>query len=241
VQVLRLGGANGTVITLSQSGVAATTTIANSGNTTVADVQAALNTIPSLTGILLTGNTAVGSQSITNISSTAALTIGMPVVGNGIPLGTIITGITNATSITISNQATATAVNVALTFNGNVVVTGNQGGPFTFTYFNGLAGEDQPAITATAAVVGNPNGTPATPYFPQVVTVVEGGTVFPRFTDLTTTDSVKVLGDDGGPFIIIFDNQAIAKDQAAVNGGVSTADLSQPLPEITTTIQGNEV
>lgn len=64
-----------------------------------------------------TGNITVGSNVITNISTTG-LAIGMSVTGTGIPAGATIVSITpgNPGSILISGTATATANNVPLTF-----------------------------------------------------------------------------------------------------------------------------
>ncbi|MBB5038870.1 autotransporter-associated beta strand repeat-containing protein [Prosthecobacter dejongeii] len=60
-----------------------------------------------------TGGTTVNSNVITNVSSTANLTVGMPVTGSGIPAGTFITAIIG-NSITLSANATATNASVAL-------------------------------------------------------------------------------------------------------------------------------
>ncbi len=65
--------------------------------------------------IILNGNTTATSASITNLSSTADLAVGMGVAGDGIPMGATVTGI-GPTSITISAPATITATNVELIF-----------------------------------------------------------------------------------------------------------------------------
>src|SRR5260221_378031 len=59
----------------------------------------------------------------------------------------------------------------------------------------------------------------------------------------TLSGPVRVFGADGGPFTVVLDNQGLANDQTtalATTNGVVTAAVSQPLPQITTTIQGNE-
>lgn len=63
-----------------------------------------------------TGNTTNTNATISGIPSTAALSIGMKVVGPGIPVGATILTIPTANSITISASATATATGVALRF-----------------------------------------------------------------------------------------------------------------------------
>lgn len=63
-----------------------------------------------------TGNTTNANATISGIPSTAALSIGMKVVGAGIPAGAAILTIASATSVTISANATATAAGVALRF-----------------------------------------------------------------------------------------------------------------------------
>lgn len=70
--------------------------------------------------ILLAGNTTNASNSITTLSSTTGLYVGMPVSGSGIPAGATIASIVNSTSITISANATATATAVSLTFTGRI-------------------------------------------------------------------------------------------------------------------------
>ncbi len=70
----------------------------------------------SLTGysVSYTGNTVSSGNVISNVSSTTGLRVGMPVSGDGIPAGTVITALTG-TTITLSNNATATANGISLT------------------------------------------------------------------------------------------------------------------------------
>lgn len=63
----------------------------------------------------LTGNTTINNPTVTGISSTAALRVGMIVQGVGIPSGTRIVSKT-LTSVTMSTDATATGSAVSLTF-----------------------------------------------------------------------------------------------------------------------------
>lgn len=73
------------------------------------------------TPVNLTGNTAQGSNTITNLASVSALFVGMQVIAPSnpflFPINTFITSINPATlTITISTSATTTLVNVPLTF-----------------------------------------------------------------------------------------------------------------------------
>jgi len=91
------------------------------------------------------GATTTGSQTVSGLSSTAALALGMLVTGPGVPAGTTIAGILGANSIRLSKTATATASTTPLTFmqttavnvgttpltflptGGSVIVTAGQG------------------------------------------------------------------------------------------------------------------
>ena len=65
----------------------------------------------------VTGTTTNASATITELSSTNGMYIGMPVSGTGIPGGATITAILSTTSVSISAAATASAA-VTLTFTG---------------------------------------------------------------------------------------------------------------------------
>jgi hypothetical protein len=69
------------------------------------------------TGIVLGATTTNTSTSITGLSDTSDLTVGMGVKGTGIPGGATVATIVSATAITISAAATATGT-VPLTFDG---------------------------------------------------------------------------------------------------------------------------
>lgn len=74
-----------------------------------------------LTGITATGNTTLGSPTITGLSSTANLFVNQSVSGPGIPAGTVIASIGSGTVSLTNNQsqsvtATASATGVTLTF-----------------------------------------------------------------------------------------------------------------------------
>ncbi|HYE85703.1 MAG TPA: VCBS domain-containing protein, partial [Vicinamibacterales bacterium] len=67
-------------------------------------------------GVALAGNTSNSSTTLSGLSSTSNLAVGMAVSGTGIPAGTTITAIPSATSVILSAAATANATGVSLTF-----------------------------------------------------------------------------------------------------------------------------
>ena len=75
------------------------------------------NFIPSMgASVERTGDTAVGSNTITDLSSTAGFAVGWIVSGPGIPANTTVTSIGPGSTIGISNPATAAGNNVDLGF-----------------------------------------------------------------------------------------------------------------------------
>lgn len=90
----------------------------------------------------LTGNVALGSAAISNISSTANLAVGMKVAGNGIPAGATIATITSATAITISANATVAGTGASLRFG---VVDGQTLGDTGGAQAHGLTEKQMPA------------------------------------------------------------------------------------------------
>ncbi|HMM21084.1 MAG TPA: hypothetical protein PKA10_10120 [Selenomonadales bacterium] len=78
----------------------------------------ALDTLNALDKTNITGDTTSSSKTISNISNTVTLAVGMAVSGSGIPAGATIESIVSSTSITISANATATATGVTLTIAG---------------------------------------------------------------------------------------------------------------------------
>lgn len=65
----------------------------------------------------VTGNTILGSATVSVISSTTAMVVGMPVQGDGIAASTVISAI-GTTTITLSKVATATGTTTYLQVNG---------------------------------------------------------------------------------------------------------------------------
>lgn len=68
--------------------------------------------------ITQSGTTTSGSASITGLTSTSDMRVGMAVSGAGIPTGTTISAITGSTTLTLSANATASAT-VSITFGAN--------------------------------------------------------------------------------------------------------------------------
>ena len=80
--------------------------------------------------ISITGDTTSGSTSVTSVSSTAGVTVGMPITGAGIPAGTTVAAVGVGT-LTLSQAATATATGVALTVDPLALVGEVKNVPFT--------------------------------------------------------------------------------------------------------------
>ncbi len=119
LQVLGAGIPAGTTIASIVSATSITLSAQPTANATVPLTFTTINNTQ-------TGTTTLNSQSITNLTSTAGLAVGMLVFGAGILPGETISTITSATAITLTGYATASAAGVPLTFaaTNNIVVTG---------------------------------------------------------------------------------------------------------------------
>lgn len=84
------------------------------------DVQSKVATFYSPSGFSYTGNTTIGSNLLTAMSSTIGVTVGMTVTGTGIPLGAVVTSIPTPTSIAISVNATSSNSSTTINFAGTV-------------------------------------------------------------------------------------------------------------------------
>lgn len=84
------------------------------------DADEKTQTLYSPVGYSYTGTTQVGSDNITNMSSTAGLTAGVTVTGTGIPLGAVVVQILTPTSIQISAPATSSNVGISISFDGSI-------------------------------------------------------------------------------------------------------------------------
>jgi hypothetical protein len=121
---IRSGGAitqSGAIIgnptSLFDAGIAAIT-LTNTGNAFSDPISAISNG----TGLSFTGTTTSGSSTITDVLSTAGLSVGQTITGPGTPANTTITAI-GTTTITLSQNATATATGVTLTATSVVKLT----------------------------------------------------------------------------------------------------------------------
>ena len=74
----------------------------------------AVNNYASASVISLTGDTTIGSSSVSGLSSTSGLVVGMSVSGAGIPSGAQIAAIVSGTVIRLTQAATATDEGVAI-------------------------------------------------------------------------------------------------------------------------------
>src|SRR5207247_1696320 len=111
---------------------------------------------------------------------------------DGVPVSAAITFTAGSVPTALTLQ---TSLNTIPALSGNVTVTGANGGPFQITFNGILAGTNVSTLTATTST-----GTSA-----QFGTLIQGGNPFP-----TLNGNVRVLGANGGPFTIVFDNAALA-------------------------------
>jgi len=106
------------------AGIPAGAMVASIVNSTTITISSAATA--SATGTLLvfmvparTGNLTSGSTTVSSLSTTSDLSVGMPLNGVGIPFGTTVASIVNSTTITISTGATASGTAVQLGFDNN--------------------------------------------------------------------------------------------------------------------------
>ena len=114
-----------------------------------ADIQAALTSLSTVGSLTLTGTTH-GTISVTGLTSTASLSVGMPVSGAGIPADTTIASIVSGTSITLSQAATSSATG-SLSF-GLVSVDQGDPGEFLVNFYGAAAASGKvisPSIDTT--------------------------------------------------------------------------------------------
>ncbi len=129
----------------------------------------------------LTGTLTNASASVTSISSTSNLVVGMAVTGTGVPAGTTIAAIVSSTQITLSVVATATGAE-ALTFYVNAPITGYSGSGFTYawSYEGRLYLVDGQTATVyylgLAAIGGAATAFPLQAFFKEGGYVIAGGT-----------------------------------------------------------------
>src|SRR5438128_177655 len=103
-----------TPITLATNTTRAPVTVGNGPRGIAITPDGARAYVANLGDVDFTGNTTSGSATVSGISSTARLTQGMAVTGEGIPKGTTIAAPPGPSSITLSQAATKTTSGVAL-------------------------------------------------------------------------------------------------------------------------------
>jgi hypothetical protein len=84
------------------------------------DIDSRTPTLYSPIGFVYTGNTAIGLNIISGLSSVVGVVLGMTVSGTGIPPGAVVAEIISSTSIKISDIATSTNTGINITFAGVV-------------------------------------------------------------------------------------------------------------------------
>lgn len=84
------------------------------------DVDSSIKTLYSTVALTYTGNTTIGTNTLTNLSSTTGVVKGMAVSGTGIPAGTIVSAVLTSTSVQVSNNSTSTNTGTSINFIGTV-------------------------------------------------------------------------------------------------------------------------
>ena len=116
-----------------------------------------------------TGNVTATSTSITSVSNTSGLVVGMPITGAGIPAGAVISAVNpGANTITLSVAATTTGTGVALTTDDADNLIRNV--PVSSGIVAGMTVSDLPVVSAIQVTAGGSGYTTA----PTVV--ISGGT-----------------------------------------------------------------
>ncbi len=84
------------------------------------DIDSRTPTLYSPTGFSYTGNTTLGSNLLTGMSSTIGIVIGMAVAGTGIPVGAVVSEIVNASTVKMSAAANSSNSGITIAFVGTV-------------------------------------------------------------------------------------------------------------------------
>ena len=132
--VVGVGGGSVTNTTLEFKSAVGTNTVFNTGNNSYFDkCDSITHTEPRKwektrtryrwwTALPIINSCSTTSASVVvTMASTTGLTAGMPVVGAGIPTGTVVSHVTNATDITISQPATDTITTSLIFQSGNLI------------------------------------------------------------------------------------------------------------------------
>lgn len=146
------------------------------------DVDSSIQTIYSLTPLVIMGNTTPASNILSALTTTAGIVNGMVVTGTGIPQGTVVTNVLSASTVQISNAAISSNTGININFLGAVnecqfIATFDSATIPVSTYAN----PTQPRVNEVGLVIVDPNahGTgraavlaPTAPYSDEVVMTV---------------------------------------------------------------------
>jgi phospholipase C len=135
----------------------------------------------------VTGTTATGSTLITRVSGAAGLSVGSYIIGEGLPLGTTITGVIGAAQLRVSNPAGAGAGTGVLTVQQ---VNGLTQAPWPVCGGVGLAGGGLPSRTT-------PQCTGANLPYPDHIDVTAGGEHTEKIAQADLDDGVTTFRNDG--------------------------------------------
>lgn len=167
--------------------------------------QAGRGTVVSIgANISITGDTTSASTSVTSVSSTTGISVGMPISGAGIPSGTTVAAVGSGT-LTLSAAATATAAGVALTVDASNEIGECDSFPMdrpewkfadVTNFDSGDDAEKIPTIrdTATFTLTGNRVSSDAGQT--AVETAYENATIESFTVTLPKTSSQTVSGDE---------------------------------------------
>ena len=82
------------------------------------DIDSRIPTLYSPVGLTYTGNTTIGLDVLSGLSSTVGVVIGMSVTGTGIPLGAVVINVISSSSVQISAIADSSNTSININFSG---------------------------------------------------------------------------------------------------------------------------
>jgi hypothetical protein len=121
------------------------------------DIDARVPTLYSPLGFTYVGNTVQGQATLTALSSTVGIVIGMTVTGTGIAPGTVVTEVVTGSKINISLPATSSNTGINIAFSGTVNEC-----QFTTTFnavdvpLTSFANPSQPRVNEVGLVIIDP-------------------------------------------------------------------------------------
>lgn len=198
--------ATATGVTLLSSGMSPVaplgTTIIAIGSTTLTMSQNAVATVTGAgvevcqpVGGIIKGDTASGSNIITNMPSTIGLFNGQTATGTGVPAATTIAAVLSSTSVQLSANATANGTAVPLTFGIPAPASNSRIDLISVSVTTGL-------LTYT---MGTPAATPVAPalptgYLPVALLTIPSGTTALTATNMSDVRTLSAMGLAGGAY-----------------------------------------